>query len=52
MTYSTADFFGLLLLAWIVIFFLHQAIGGLLALFNRGVKRRHAIEIVNLRNKP
>jgi len=52
MTYAAADFFWLLIVAWLISFLLHQIIGGLLGIFYRGVGRTHAIEIVNMRNKP
>ena len=51
MTYGAADFFGLLIIGWLVVFLLHQSIGGILSIFWRAQLRRHAIEIVNARNK-
>lgn len=46
-----SDFLGLFFVGWTIVFFLHQSIGGLLGLFYRGIKKRHAIEIVNAKNK-
>jgi hypothetical protein len=46
-----AEFFGLQFVGWGIVYLIHQSIGGLLGLFNRGIRKRHAIEIVNAKNK-
>ena len=51
MTYGFADFLGLLLLGAVIVFALHQLVGGFLGIFWRQQKR-HVIEIVNTWNKP
>lgn len=51
MTYTFSDFMGLEVIAWVIVFLIHQSVGGLLGLFYRGVRKTHAIEIVNAKNK-
>jgi hypothetical protein len=51
MTYGLADFFSVFLIGWAIVFLLHQTIGGLIGLFTKGIQKRHAIEIVNAKNK-
>lgn len=46
-----ANFLGILFLGWFIVFLLHQALGGILGIFYRGLRKKHAIEIVNARNK-
>jgi len=46
-----SNFMGLLMVAASFVFLPHQLIGGLLGLFYNGVKKQHAIEIVNAKNK-
>ena len=51
MTYGFADFVWLILFAWLIVFVLHQTIGGLLGLIP-GVAHKKIIEIANTWNKP
>jgi hypothetical protein len=51
MTYGFNDFIWLLGISWLIVYLIHQVIGGLLALIP-GIKQRKPIEIVNTWNKP
>ena len=51
MTYTFGDFIGLLILAWIFAFALHQTIGGLMNIFFRGVEKKNKI-VVDLKDRP
>lgn len=46
-----AGFIWLLIYAWLIVFFLHQVIGGILGLFHRGIEKRNAL-VVSLKEKP
>lgn len=45
MTYGIADFMWLLIIGWIIIFVIHQTIGGLLGLFYRRVQHKNEISV-------
>jgi hypothetical protein len=46
MTYGISNFLGLLIVGWLIVYVLHQAIGGLLGLFYRGLRKRHYLATV------
>ena len=48
---NSSFFLSLFVIGWLIVFVLHQVFGGLIAIFTRGIRKRHAIEIVNARNK-
>jgi hypothetical protein len=52
MTYGVNDFFGLLLIGWLIVYLLHQTIGGLLGIFWRSLHERNAIKIAFPGKKP
>jgi len=51
MTYGIADFLGLLFIGWLIVFLLHQTIGGFIMLFNRVIYKHHAIVITGVHSK-
>ena len=51
MTYTFGDFLGLLIVAWLIVFLLHQTIGGLLGIFWRGIGKKNRI-VVDLKDTP
>ena len=45
MTYGFMDFYGALLIFWLLTFLLHMSIGGIISFFWRAVKRDQDITI-------